>query len=392
MFNDCSVFSGVTPVCKGSNQACSNQILEAVFLLPGGSCNWRFPEDVLAYFQPIYSVYQERIVGVEALARVRASSGEILSPMQFLPSLSLAQRRELSRQMLLAGITLLETLDAKGISLDLSFNVDPDFMEDQDCVPCFLGVLGGTSITPQRITLELLESGDFLQGDIAVRRLQALRDTVANIALDDIGSAYSSLLRLKNLPIQKIKLDQELVRDLEREPKIMAFLQSMKFLADGLGATLIVEGVETATILDAVAQLQQDLVQGYAISRPMPAEAFVAFARDHARPSHSATPGSLLGAYAAHVLRRPLMYSLQNNHDVSSLIKYLDECPLLDYLRAHPCQASAPVLDAYAALLNGVRNRQHSMSVHQQISETEGRLQAILYDAIRAERRDAPGG
>ena len=254
MFNDCSVFSGVTPVCKGSNQACSNQILEAVFLLPGGSCNWRFPEDVLAYFQPIYSVYQERIVGVEALARVRASSGEILSPMQFLPSLSLAQRRELSRQMLLAGITLLETLDAKGISLDLSFNVDPDFMEDQDCVPCFLGVLGGTSITPQRITLELLESGDFLQGDIAVRRLQALRDTGANIALDDIGSAYSSLLRLKNLPIQKIKLDQELVRDLEREPKIMAFLQSMKFLADGLGATLIVEGVETATILDAVAQ------------------------------------------------------------------------------------------------------------------------------------------
>ncbi|WP_308389557.1 EAL domain-containing protein [Acidithiobacillus sp. AMEEHan] len=391
MLNDSTVFSGVTPVFKRSGQACSNQALEAVFLVPGGTHNWRFPEDVLAYFQPIYSVYQERIVAVEALARVQASNGEILSPTQFLPFLSLGQRRELSRQMLMAGIALLEALDAKGISLDLSFNVDPDFMEDQDCVPCFLGVLGSTTITPQRITLELLESGDFLQGDIAVRRLQALCDTGAQIALDDIGSAYSSLLRLKNLPIQKIKLDQELVRDLDREPKIMAFLQSMKFLADGLGATLIVEGVETATILDAVAQLQQDLVQGYAISRPMPAEAFIALAQNHMRPAISFTPGSLLGAYAAHVLRRPLMYSLQSNHDISSLIQYLDDCPLLDYLRAHPCQASAPVLDAYAALLNGVRNRQHNMPFHQQIAETEGRLQVILYDAIRAERRDAPG-
>ncbi|WP_369573138.1 EAL domain-containing protein [Acidithiobacillus sp. IBUN Pt1247-S3] len=391
MINDITAFQGFMRACKAPGQACSSASLQAVFSLPGDKLSWRFPEDVLAYFQPIYSVYQERIVAVEALARVRASSGEVLQPMQFLPFLTLDQRRELSRQMLVAGIALLETLDAEGISLDLSFNVDPDFMEDQDCVPCFLGVLGSTTVSPQRITLELLESGDFLQGDIAVLRLQALRDTGAQIALDDIGSAYSSLLRLKNLPIQKIKLDQELVRDLDREPKIMAFLQSMKFLADGLGATLIVEGVETLTILDAVAQLHQDLVQGYAISRPMPSDAFLVFVRDYVCPLVGSKPGSLLGAYAAHVLRRPLMHSLQHDHDTVALTKFLENCPLLEYLRNHPSPVSAPVLDAYAALLRGARDLPH-VPLHQQITEAELQLQAILYDAIRAARHDVLGG
>ena len=384
MINEFTAFQGIPRACKAPDRACGSPGLQAVFQAPGKNYSWRFPDDVLAVFQPIYSVYQGCVVAVEALARIRASNGEILLPMQFLPFLTLDQRRELSRQMLLAGIDLLETLEAGGVSIDLSFNVDPDFMEDQDCIPCFLGVLGNTSIAPQRITLELLESGDFLQGDIAVDRLHSLRETGASIALDDIGSAYSSLLRLKNLPIQKIKLDQELVRDLDREPKIMAFLQSMKFLADGLGATLIVEGVETITILDAVAQLRQDLVQGYAIARPMPAEALLAFISAGALPDISPAPQSLLGAYAAHVLRRPLMYSLDQEEDSAALARFLENCPLLGYLRTHASAVGDTVLAAYTALLQEQQVLRQDR-VNQQITETELRVQSLLYDAIRAE-------
>ncbi|MEL5848469.1 MAG: EAL domain-containing protein [Candidatus Igneacidithiobacillus chanchocoensis] len=189
MAKNCSSFA---PVQGG---ICGSPVTQVVFGLPDEP--WRFPEGVIAFFQPIYSIFQQRVVGFEVLARVRTDTSNLLQPRQFLPFLTLEQRRELSRLMLSAGLQLLEQLDAEGYCLEMSFNVDPDFMEDRDCVPCFLGVLQGSPISAQRITLELLESGDFLQGDIAVQRLEHLRETGAQIALDDIGSAYSSLLRLK---------------------------------------------------------------------------------------------------------------------------------------------------------------------------------------------------
>lgn len=359
---------------------CGSPVTQAVFGLPDEA--WGFPEGVIAFFQPIYSLFQQRVMGFEVLARVRTDSGNLLQPRQFLPFLTLEQRRELSRLMLSAGLQLLEQLDAEGYCLEMSFNVDPDFMEDRDCVPCFLGVLQGSPIAAQRITLELLESGDFLQGDIAVQRLEHLRETGAQIALDDIGSAYSSLLRLKNLPIQKIKLDQELVKDLAREPKIIAFVQSMKFLADGLGATLIVEGVETLAILDAMGNLSQDLVQGYAIARPMDAAAFVQYLRSDPTFPTPESPGSLLGAYAAHVLRRPLLYSLHAEMSELSPVEFLERSPLLQYLRLYPSLQTKPILEAYGKLRE--LDQQSSQGVKQRLQEIEENLQPLVFAAIRA--------
>ncbi len=352
--------------------------------MPGRETCWRFPEDVFAQFQPIFSTTRNRIVGIEALARVRLQSGQVLAPYQFLPFLHAQQRRELSRMMLLEGIRVLEILEAEGIQIDLSFNVDPDFMEDADCTPCFLGVMKGTPIKPERITLELLESGDFLNGEIVTERLQALRETGAHIALDDIGSAYSSLLRLKNLPISKIKLDQELVRDLDRDPKILSFIQSIKFLADGLGATLIVEGVETPSILDAVFQLRQDLVQGFAIAKPLDFPELLDMIRRGSAgilPTLSEEPISLLGAYAAHVLRRPLLYSLSHGGKDFSLANFIELCPLVQFLREHPCPEGQEILAAYCRLLQD-GNKLGAVACQERIQQTEQEVQRILLAAM----------
>ena len=69
---------------------------------PPQQASWRFPEDLLAYFQPEYSINQQKIVGIEALARMRDASGQILSPDSFIPFLDMDERRELSRLMLVA--------------------------------------------------------------------------------------------------------------------------------------------------------------------------------------------------------------------------------------------------------------------------------------------------
>ncbi|MEL5848468.1 MAG: EAL domain-containing protein [Candidatus Igneacidithiobacillus chanchocoensis] len=167
-----------------------------------------------------------------------------------------------------------------------------------------------------------------------------------------------------------------------REPKILAFVQSMKFLADGLGATLIVEGVETLSILDAMGNLSQDLVQGYAIARPMDAAAFLQFLRSDPTFPTPKLPISLLGAYAAHVLRRPLLYSLHAEMSDLSAVEFLERSPLLQYLRLYPSLRTKPILEAYGKLRE--LDQQSSQGVKQRLQEIEENLQPLVFAAIRA--------
>ncbi len=355
--------------------------------ISGNGQKWRFPDDVVAYFQPVYSLTQRRFTAVEALARIQNAAGEIFAPKQFLATLDVPERRELSRMMLVAGIHLLEKLDQSGIVLDLSFNVDAGFMEDHDCSACFLGVIGSTRIKPERITLELLEGGDFLDGSVAVQRLQSIRATGAHIALDDIGSAYSSLLRLKTLPIQKIKLDQRLVSDLDADPKNLAFIQGIQFLSDGLGTTLVVEGVETPAILDAMATLGLDLVQGYALAYPMPEPDAIAFLLDPALPEATPTapgiPRTILGAYAGYLLRRPLLYGLRHEGREMSLSAFLSRCPLASFLRAQETAEDHPILAAYTAL-SALENKLPPPEMEAAIRTAGKNIQHLVLEAIKA--------
>lgn len=356
---------------------------------PPQQASWRFPEDLLAYFQPEYSINQQKIVGIEALARMRDASGQILSPDSFIPFLDMDERRELSRLMLVAGLQVLESLDALGIFLNLSFNVDPDFMVDHDCATCFTGTMATSPIAPSRISLELLESGDFLNRDIAKERLLALQATGVRIALDDVGSAYSSLLRMKDLPIDKIKLDQGFIRDLCAQPKNLAFVQSIQLLANTLNAELVIEGVETLPILDAMRALRLDHVQGYAIARPMPADALLTMLRSgYTMPEGTANhPSTLLGAYAAHLLRRPLMDALRRGWIDVSLAAEPPPCPLVTYLQEHGAPGDHPILLAHGRLRQ-IKSDPAQGYQDQALTRMEAEIQELVREAIHHEHND----
>ncbi len=134
-------------------------------------------------------------------------------------------------------------------------------------------------------------------------RLHAIRDLGIRVALDDIGSAYSSLINLRDLPVDMMKLDQSFARGLGQRPRDLHFVLSLQGLAHSIGKHLVVEGVETIEIRDALRVLGVELGQGYGIARPMPAEAVAAWATG-CRIRHAGsdlTPTSLLGAYAGHL-------------------------------------------------------------------------------------------
>lgn len=236
------------------------------------SCSGGIETRAEAWFQPIVSLRRGRAVEIEALARLRDGK-DLLTPDRFLPHLDLAEKRALSQRMLQQGVAQLVALDATGYPLNLAVNVEPEFMADFDCTSCLLATLTPTQISASRISLEMLENGDFLGTDASLAHLRRLREQGISLMLDDIGTAYSSLLRLKTIPFSGIKVDQSFVRGLPQHPEHLVFIQSLRALARGLGVHLVVEGVESLPILQAMQVLKVQRVQGYAIARPMPGAA-----------------------------------------------------------------------------------------------------------------------
>jgi EAL domain-containing protein (putative c-di-GMP-specific phosphodiesterase class I) len=108
-------------------------------------------------------------------------------------------------------------------------------------------------------------------------------------SIDDYGTGYSSLAYLRRLPVDELKLDGSLTRDLDTDPAAAAIVRHTVALAHDLGLRLVAEGVEDLATVAVLARLGCDVAQGYAIARPMPVEAF----RDWLAAHH---PGRLIPA------------------------------------------------------------------------------------------------
>ena len=286
------------------------------------------------WYQPILDNRARRVVGVEALARLRGEDGKIWSPAEFLPRLRDKDLFELSRQVFQQALIDLSVLDALGLSLWVSVNIDPHSVSDA-CVACLREIIAQGAVDPSRIILEILEGSDFLEQQAALEHLLALKAQGVRLALDDVGSAYASLLRMKDLPIDEIKLDQGFVRTLEECPQDLHFVESIHDLAAGMGVDLVVEGVETDDILDAVTVLGVKFLQGYGIARPMPLAQLQEFLA-HQSSLHRQHPTGLLGLYAAQLANHGVLKkAIRRNPRLVDHMTLVDAttCPIHDDLR-----------------------------------------------------------
>ena len=129
----------------------------------------------------------------------------------------------------------------------------------------------------QALTLELVE--DTLMADPERGRtvLGELRRLGIRTSIDDYGTGYSSLAYLRHLPADELKLDRSLTLDVGRDPRAAAIVRHTVAPAHDLGLTLTAEGVEDADTAAVMARLGCDTAQGYAVARPMPVDAFLAW-------------------------------------------------------------------------------------------------------------------
>lgn len=231
---------------------------------------------ITAYYQPQQSTTTGKLAGVEALARWIRHDGTIVPPAEFIP---------LSEEMGMSDVlfeTVLKSVCAEVAcwrseddwDIPVSVNISAHQLRNADLVSLIKQVLQEQHIDRALINLELTETA--LLEDLTVARpvLNDLNAYGVGIHIDDFGTGYSSLSYLAQLPVQTLKIDQSFVANLTESDTNTRVVQSIIALGQAMGLDVVAEGVETDQQYAVLRQLECELVQGFFIAKPMPAEKF----------------------------------------------------------------------------------------------------------------------
>ena len=133
-------------------------------------------------------------------------------------------------------------------------------------------VLRDTGLGPAYLEIEVTESAVMDDPEVALEQMHRLRELGVRLAIDDFGTGYSSLLRLKRLPVQKLKIDQGFVAGLPGDNDDVAIVRAVIALGQSMGLQVHAEGIEQVGQAQFLLDLDCDLGQGYWFGRPMPAQ------------------------------------------------------------------------------------------------------------------------
>jgi diguanylate cyclase (GGDEF)-like protein len=226
---------------------------------------------VVPYFQPKVDIATGRTDGVEALARWEHPTRGVISPRDFLPAAERAGlTRELLQVMLEAACRQQLIWERQGLSLRVAINLSPRDLGDDDLAAWLQQAVTAGGCDPATLVFELTEETlmlDPVRGEQALHELAAIGFT---LSLDDYGTGYSSLSRLKQMPVDELKIDRSFVQHMDSSPVDATIVRSTIELARNLGLRVVAEGVETAEVLDALASAGCDCAQGYHFAKPMP--------------------------------------------------------------------------------------------------------------------------
>jgi PAS domain S-box-containing protein len=216
---------------------------------------------VATAFQPILSLRDQRMVGVEALSRF-CVPGDRRSPDDWFTD---AARVGLGTELELHTLMLaLVAAQAVPRHLYVSVNLSPETLLS----PGVHGAIARSPIPPSRIVLEITEHSSVEDYDGLARALRPLRQAGARIAVDDAGAGYATFRHILALSPDVIKLDRTLIAGIDRDPARRALAAAMVSFAGETGTSVIAEGLETAAERRTVLRLGVDFGQGYLLGRP----------------------------------------------------------------------------------------------------------------------------
>jgi diguanylate cyclase (GGDEF)-like protein/PAS domain S-box-containing protein len=247
-------------------------------------------EEFVLHYQPIYDLSTGALCGLESLVRWQDPAAGLVPPDRFIPH---AEDTGLITKI---GAWVLEATcrqgaewNARGLRPRIGFNASPPELRDPGYVDRVADALVRYRIDPGQLLIEVRESPmqEAARTLEVIKRLHALG---IKLGLDDFGTEHSSLSRLRQLPVQVLKVDRSFLCDLPGDPASEGIVRAIATLGAGLGMDVVAEGIETDAQLRCAADLGCGFGQGYHFARPLPAAEVTELLERHLAPARRCAP------------------------------------------------------------------------------------------------------
>jgi EAL domain-containing protein (putative c-di-GMP-specific phosphodiesterase class I) len=240
-------------------------------------------QEFVLNYQPQFDLATGQIIGIEALIRWLHPVRGTVSPMQFIPvaedtgliiPLGDWILHEASRQ-------IREWHEAGLTDVRVAVNISGKQLRHNQLLDTIESILSRTGCNPEWLELEITEGFIMEHADQSISLLNEIRKIGIELAIDDFGTGYSSLAYLKQLPLNKLKIDKSFVRDIPADADDMAITRAVIALGKSLNLTVIAEGVETETQKSFLENEGCHQVQGYLYSKPLGAVQTTQFLKEY---------------------------------------------------------------------------------------------------------------
>ena len=233
-------------------------------------------KELQVWYQPIYSLRDDRIHGFEALARWDHSTLGLVSPQKFIP---LAEEIGLIEslgehivRLACSQMSSLRNIISEANDLRMSINLSCRQFSDENLVSKLQNVLSETGFPADRLNIEITETAFLEHHAKALDMLQQLREIGVHTDIDDFGTGYSNLAYLVTLPISTLKIDRSFVARMAEDAGNREVVKTIISLGANLGLKVVAEGIETKEQHDALVSMGCQFGQGYFFSKPLNAE------------------------------------------------------------------------------------------------------------------------
>jgi diguanylate cyclase (GGDEF)-like protein len=225
------------------------------------------------HYQPVFRLPALEMMGVEALIRWEDPLRGPVPPAEFM---EVAEKtgviHALGDWVIGEVCRHVRAWDAAGLHPNIGLNISPRQLQRAGFAGDFAGTVAAAGIDPRRVILELTESAWMLEASRTLPALEQLTGAGFAVALDDFGAGYSSLSRLRRLPVAVIKIDRSFLVDLPDDPQAAAVVEAILALATACGCDVVCDGVESDAQLGFLCERGCRLAQGRALGRPQPVD------------------------------------------------------------------------------------------------------------------------
>jgi len=239
---------------------------------------------VEVFLQPIYSMARQKFTAAEALVRIRREDGSLIPPGKFIAvAEATGQIIELGQQVLEQTARLLAEGRVRELGVEyIEVNLSVVQCENPQLAKEIVELIDAYQLQPEWLNLEITETASINAQKMILRNMQQLQAHGLSFSLDDFGKGESNLMYVVDMPFQYLKLDMDMTKAYQSNPKAQSVVQAVVQMAHGMGLKLIAEGIETAEELHSMEALGIDYIQGYYFSKPLPVEEYLEFLQGQA--------------------------------------------------------------------------------------------------------------